>query len=107
MSILKAVCLMTFVYGCGTYEDDDYKKNPPPNPESPGPENPDQDLFAQILPLVKSECGRCHNGIVRSTKYDTEQAFRSAKARVVNGSMPPDRPLGADVKAKFVDFLNN
>jgi hypothetical protein len=107
-SVLILVSTAFFTLRCGTAEDVVYEA-PPNNPPDEEPrEEPDgKPQYADIADDVKRECGRCHNGAIHPKTYDTEEKFRSAKARVVNGSMPPDRPLPSAIKAKFILFLGS
>lgn len=91
---------------CGSdYSGSGYEQPAPTPTPSPSPEPKG---FAAIKPVIDRDCGGCHNGRVHPLKFDSEAAFRGskAKARILNGSMPPNGPLAPADKKALLDFLN-
>lgn len=72
--------------------------------ETPPPADP---AFVAVQPVVDRECGRCHNGSVHPLKFSSGAAFKGskAKARIGNGTMPPDRALKPEDKQALLDYL--
>lgn len=56
--------------------------------------------------LVAQECGRCHNGSNHPARIGSVAQFQAkgGKGRVQNGSMPPDRRLDGNVKARLLNL---
>lgn len=103
--LLWSSVLWLFV-SCGSdYSDEGYQQQPPPPPVTKPPVGLS---FEGVKPILDKDCGGCHNGRVHPLKFDSEAAFRGsrAKARILNGSMPPNGPLAPADKKALLDFLN-
>lgn len=86
--------------GCGYDDGGDvvYKK------KKPQPTNPQWD---GLKSLVDAECGRCHNGTTHPTVFNASNFGNSGvQARIANDSMPPDRDLDDETKARFLAYGN-
>lgn len=83
-------CAVLVITGCGSKDEPAKAANP-------------QSKFGQVQPLIAEHCANCHDG-VKQKAFDSEERWLSskAKARIENGSMPPNKPLSKDVKDRFL-----
>lgn len=91
---------------CGEPKDPDVEYQPAPQ-GPPAPPAPD-DGFAAVKPLVDANCGKCHDGVKQTPKFDTAAAFKGskAKARLMAATMPPaPATISASDKAKLLAYL--
>lgn len=84
---------LALISGCGDsyYQDYDNGDNSQTYPDT---------KWEQAQPVVKRNCERCHKGEAFLTSVDVYLA--KAKARVINGSMPPGGGLSSSDKAILV-----
>lgn len=90
---MRFLLLLAMALACGGPESESYK--------APDPAGSSDDS------LVSRECGRCHNGSRHPRLIRTvgELKASNAKRRVESGTMPPDRSLASDVKARLISLF--
>lgn len=83
-------CALLVVLGCGSKQESTKS-------------DPESKFATKAQPLIAVYCANCHDG-VKQKAFDTEERWLTskAKARIENNTMPPNKPLESDVKAKFI-----
>lgn len=92
------LALAGLTFGCGRANDEEYTDAPAPDAE-----------WDAIAADVSANCGKCHNGVKHPFNINSAAAFKSpkVKTRIANGTMPPPpAQLPADVKARFLAYLD-
>lgn len=94
---LIACAVIGYAGGCNYKQTKESSSTQPADPEA----------FEALRADVERECRRCHNGSTRADDFGSATAFKRTEVlrRISNGTMPPDRPLPAAVKRKFLEYL--
>lgn len=91
---IKILFMTVLIATCGRYSE-----------QNKAPSDPSK--WDKIKSIVKAECVRCHDGIIRASNFNSEEAFVASKAqaRIENASMPPDKKLDEKAKALLLDYF--
>lgn len=90
-AVVSFFVIVFALVGCGSKEQESSIAKP-------------ESKFGKAQALIAVYCANCHDG-VKQKAFDTEARWleSKAKARIENGSMPPNKPLEPQVKTSFLE----
>jgi len=90
-------------------KDGETAPSPAPAPApAPGPTPPAPPSWATVAPIVARDCGGCHNG-AKLPAFTSGAVFKAgkAKAKLLDGTMPPSGVIAAADKAALLAYLGS
>ncbi len=107
------VCLLLLI-GCGSDETKTVYGDPPGEEKPDGDSGNQEQKYAAVQPTIKSSCltSGCHaDGAIVDLRTAAKFAASNSKARVANGSMPPQqsgpgKAFTSAKKAAILSFFN-